>query len=241
MILHCNAMFIHELEESAMKKLLYLCAVFAVLAMLSSCASFFASMFGFEVDAPETPQSSMVLVELIACEDRVNCDAQNSLVKNSFQSGFFPVVTGPGGAEVPFNHIEALTEAGLVFFKENIPAGTYTLEGIRYLWMTNYNFLHSPIKDLKFDGQREDEFIEVKYYPMPQPITMEIQPGSVASFGRIQVYYQTKYAAEGSREADDEYDLAAFSYEGIYPEDRTVLNLMDKWQYGSWPDWNRRK
>jgi hypothetical protein len=49
-----------------------------------------------------------------------------------------------------------MRESGLVFFKENLQPGTCILQGIRYLWMSDYAFMNSPIREMEFDGQRTE-------------------------------------------------------------------------------------
>ena len=179
------------------------------------------------------------MVELIAYTAGEAGSETSSLMKNTAQSGFFPVVYGPDGGEVPFRHIEGLTEAGLVYFMENLKPGLYSLEGFRYVWMTDYAFLNSPVKDLKFDGQRT-EWVQRDFHPLPSPIKIDVKPGTTTSFGRYKVYYELKELSSDKR-IDDGTRLILFSYDNILPQDRSLLNLIEKWQYGSWPAWAARK
>jgi hypothetical protein len=222
-----------------MKKIITISLILGMVLLVSSCTSFIAGLAGFNVDPPASADSSLVLVELIAYTAGEAGTETSSLMKNTVQSGFYPVVFGPDGTEIPFKHIDALSEAGLVFFLENIPSGLYSLEGFRYVWMTDNAFLNSPIKELKFDGQRTD-MVERNFYPLPSPVKIEIKPGTTASFGRYKVYYELK-ELDSDTKLDDGTRMVLFSYDNILPNDTNLLDLIEKWQYGSWPDWNARK
>lgn len=211
---------------------------------LSSCVSLLASLLGIEVEPPDSPESSLLFVELIAFTDGQSGTRDSDMVANGFSSGFFPVVVDEDGNEVSFVNIEAMTEAGLVFHHANLDPGTYTLKGFRYLWMTDYNFLNSPIKDLKFDGQRDDEFIETEFHPLPEPITLEVEPGTVASFGSYKAYYLLKESVYRQKpempKQDDENKMVEFGFLGINPDDTHLLEMMRDWTHSGWVEWNKR-
>jgi hypothetical protein len=137
-----------------------------------------------------------------------------------------------------------MTEAGLVFHHANLDPGTYTLKGFRYLWMTDYNFLNSPIRDLKFDGQRKDEFIETEFLPLPEPIYITVEPGTVHTLGVYELYYElqeTLYQRNPEMpRQDDAYKLVDYSYQHINPDDPHLLALMTEWQHPAWIEWNKR-
>ncbi len=140
-------------KEVRYKNFLALLLVLITLT-LSSCASLMAGLLGFDVAPPASSESSLLFVELVAYTDGQRGTMDDDVVEVNFTSSFIPVVVDENGKEVSFSVIEGMTEAGLVFYKENLEPGSYTLQGIRYLWMTDYAFMNSPpIKDMEFDGR----------------------------------------------------------------------------------------
>lgn len=211
---------------------------------MTSCASMLAGMFGLEVDPPATEDSSLLFVEMIAYTRLEDGTRSDSLMEINFRRGFYPIVVDQAGNEVRFEHIEALASAGIIYHSANIPSGTYTLKGFRYLWMTHHNFMHSPIKDLKFDGQRSDEFIEIQELALPEPVQITVKPGTVASLGSYKFYYELQeyeyIKNDNLQRKDDEYRLNMFRYEDVNPNDTHLLELMQDWTYKPWKLWNER-
>ena len=220
------------------------CMVILLVLLSTSCASMLAGMFGLEVDPPESEDSSLLFVELIAYTWDEEGTRSDSLVEVNYRRGFFPIVVDEMGNEVAFSHIEGMSEAGIVYHSANLPVGNYMLKGFRYLWMTHYNFMHSPIVKLKFDGQRKDEFIEIQEYPLPEPVKITVEPGKVASLGSYKLYYELReydYIRDDNLvRMDDDYKMISLRYENINPEDTQVLKLMQNWTYKPWVLWNQR-
>lgn len=218
--------------------------ILTILLVGTSCASLLAGMFGLEVDPPESPESSMLLVELRAYTWDQTGERDDDLAVMTYMSGFYPIVVDQYGNEIPFNHIEALSSAGIIFHSANISGGSYTLKGFRYLWMTRDNFMNSPIKDLKFDGQRNDQFIEIQEYPLSKPIEIDVKPGTVHSLGSYKVYYELRdydYVKDDTLvRKDDMNKMVKWEYEELNPNDTHVLTMMQDWTYEPWKLWNRR-
>ena len=229
----------HSLKHAAIITLIVLVAL-----TMTSCASMLAGMFGLEVDPPVAVDSSLLFVEMIAFTEGEEGTRSDSLVEVNFRRGFYPIVVDQAGNEVSFDHIEGLASAGIIYHSANIPSGTYTLKGFRYLWMSHYNFMHSPIKDLKFDGQRSDEFIEIQELALSEPVQITIKSGTVASLGSYKIYYELQEIEyrknENLQRKDDEYRLNMFRYVDINPRDTHLLEMMQDWTYKPWKLWNER-
>lgn len=231
-----------EKTKKVLKVFVLIVGIASILT-LTSCASLLASMFGFEVNAPENSDSSLLFVELVAYTWDQSGAVDDSLIQVNYMSGFFPVVVDERGEELPFSVIEGLTTAGLIYYRENISSGKYTLKGFRYLWMSRYAFMNSPIKDLKFDGQRSD-WVEVQFYELPEPITIDLKAGTADSLGRYKVYYELReydYTRNDNlKREDDSYKMILFRYEDILPKDTSTLELMKQWKYKPWQLWAQR-
>lgn len=210
---------------------------------LSSCASLMAGLLGFDVAPPASSESSLLFVELVAYTEGQQGTVDDDVVEVNFTSGFFPVVVDENGKEVPFSVIEGMTEAGLVFYKENLQPGTYTMQGIRYLWMTDYAFMNSPIKDMEFDGQRT-EWVERQFFALDEPVSLELKPGSTDSLGRYKAYFELmsdQYEKDPNLSVeDDENKAVLFRIESAEPENKETLKLMNNWTYEPWQLWNQR-
>lgn len=231
-------------KKRSLKQVAIITLIVLVALTMTSCASMLAGVFGLEVDPPVSQDSSLLFVELIAFTGDEEGTRSDSLIEVNYRRGFYPIVVDQAGNEVFFNHIEGLTSAGLIYHSANIPAGTYTLKGFRYLWMTHHNFMNSPIKDLKFDGQRSDEFIEIQELALPEPVQITIKPGAVASLGSYKLYYELQEYAyiknDDLQRKDDEYRMNMFRYEDIKPNDTHLLVMMQDWTYKPWKLWNER-
>ncbi|MDD3996826.1 MAG: hypothetical protein PHH86_03835 [Sphaerochaetaceae bacterium] len=232
------------MEKKIMKRIILGVAILTLIFVSTSCATMLAGMLGLEVDPPESVESSLLFVELRAYTWNQSGERDDDVLDLNYTSGFYPIVINQYGNEVAFDHIEGLTDAGIIFHSANLPAGNYTLKGFRYLWMTRYNFLNSPIKDLKFDGQRKDQWIEIQEYPLPTPIEIVVQPGTVHSLGSYKVYFELRdydYVRDDNLvRQDDDYKMVKWEYEEINPKDTLILNMMQKWTYKPWQLWNQR-
>lgn len=218
-----------------MKRIVVLVGVAIVL--LSSCATILGGLVGQlfpEVDPPESADASMAVVELIAyTEGEAGTDGSRTF-NNLVNSGFYPVVTDGSGNELHFGNIDALADAGMVYYAENIDAGTYTLKGFRYLWMTHDDYMNTPIKELKFDGQNDAEWQQTSFYPLPEPLTFSVGASTIESFGRFNVHYTLK------DEGDERYSIDKWEYVAVSPDDKEVLSIMKDWRSGNWTNWNAR-
>ena len=205
--------------------------------LISSCATILGGLIGQlfpTVDAPEGPSSSMLVVELIAYTRGEEGTEESRNYNNLVNSGFFPVVVGPGGFELAFQNIDAVATSGMLYVEENIQPGTYTLEGFRYLWMTHTDYVNTPIKDLKFDGQNAAEWQRTNFYPLPSPVKIQVKPGAVQTLGRYTVFYTLKDTG------DERYNTASWEYQQILPETDNSLRVMKSWEANNWPAWSER-
>ena len=232
------------MKKTIMKRVFLVVAILTLLFVTTSCASLLAGMLGLEVDPPQTPESSLLFVELRAYTWDQSGERDDDVIELNFMSGFYPIVVDQSGNEVTFDYIEGLTDAGIIYHSANLPAGNYTLKGFRYLWMTSDNFLNSPIKDLQFDGQRNDQWIEIQEYPLPKPIQIAIKPGTVHSLGSYKVYFELRdydYVRDDNLvRKDDLNKMVKWEYEETNPNDTFVLDMMQDWTYKPWQLWNER-
>ncbi len=230
-------------KRSMVQKVLLAMLLVWIIFTFSSCASLMAGLLGFDVAPPATSDSSLLFVELVAYTEGQRGTVDDDVVEVNFTSGFFPVVVDESGKEVPFSVIEGMTEAGLVFYKENLEPGIYTLQGIRYLWMTDYAFMNSPIRDMEFDGQRTD-WVERQFFALDEPVSMELKAGSADSIGRYKAYFELmsdQYEKNPNMSVeDDENKAVLFRIESAEPENKMTLQLMKKWTYEPWQLWNIR-
>ncbi len=226
-----------------MKKVLTALLMVLITISLGSCASLMAGLLGFDVAPPESNDASLLFVELIAYTDGQRGTVDDDVVEVNFTSGFFPVVEDGDGNEVPFSVIEGMTEAGLVYYKENLKPGTYTLKGVRYIWMSDYAFMNSPIKDMEFDGQRTD-WVERQFFALDEPVVLELKPGTADSMGSYKAYFELmsdQYRKNPSLTMeDDENKAVLFRIESAEPNNKTVLSMMQEWTYEPWQLWNQR-
>lgn len=207
-----------------MKKLL-----FAATGMLFlfSCISLFP-----EVVTVSNDTSSLIVFEM---EPTTSIKTSRGVHKNRFRvntvnSGFYPVVIDPDGNEVSFRLFEGSTRGGTYYYKENMNAGTYKITGIRYLYMTHYDFIHTPIKDLKFDGQRQAAWSKTEFYPLPQPVSINVRPSKMESLGRYSFFFET---VGDDKPLDDlRWKITQLKYENIEPENKNSLQDMKNWRAG---------
>lgn len=125
-----------------------------------------------------------------------------------------------------------MRESGLVFFKENLQPGTYTLQGIRYLWMSDYAFMNSPIREMEFDGQRT-EWMERQFFALDEPVKLQRKPGCADSLGRCMACFQLMGDQYGKGPnlvvVDDENKAVLCRIESAEPGNKETLNLMNNW------------
>ncbi len=218
-----------------MKKALALAAIAAL--VLSSCATILGGILGEmfpAVDEPKNPDSSMIVIELIAYTDGEEGTIDSRNYNNLPNSGFYPVVEGPDGTELSFESLDSSTRSGFIYWASNVQSGNYTLTGFRYLWMTHDDYMNTPIKDLQFEGQNDAAWQKKSFYPLAEEITEEIQAGTVASMGRYKVYYTLK------EEGQERFNIESWEYSGIDPNSTNALADMKNWRSGNWPAWNQR-
>ncbi len=186
------------------------------------------------VDQPKTEASSLLTLELVASTSEERRTAFSRTMQNLVQSGFYPVVIGPGGNEVSFENYDLSPNAGMIYFKENLPPGVYTLVGFRYLWVKLDELPQIPGRERSFDGQRTAEWQQVEFHPLRRPIPLYLRPGTVDSLGRYTVRYEKE-------ERGTEYHaLSNWRYYRVQPADDHVLRVMKGWYSGNWTAWNVR-
>ena len=218
-----------------MKRILIL--AIGVLVLFSSCATILGGLFGElfpAVDPPDGPAASMLMVELIAFTEGEAGTEESRNYNNLVNSGFYPVVTDTSGREVRFGNIDSLANNGMVYWAENLEPGEYKLEGFRYLWMTHDDFMTTPIKDLKFDGQNEAKWQKRNFYDLPESVKIEIGSGTIVSLGKYSVYYTLRGIG------DEKDNIVSWEYRLIDPSDREILSQIKPWRSGNWPEWNER-
>jgi|GEM_PF-4299972 len=157
---------------------------------------------------------------------------------NMVNTGFYPVVTDSDGNEVSFRLFEGSTRGGTYYYLENVKPGKYTVTGFRYLYMTHYDFIHVPIKDLKFDGQRKEAWQKTDFYPLPKPVTVQVRPGKMESLGRYVFYFET--VAEKEPLADLRWKITTLNFESVEPDNKNSLQDMKNWRGGEWVNWNTK-
>ncbi len=212
-----------------------LITVVVALAALGAGTGCMGSLFPRVEPVSEPGQSSLIAIEAVIHER----DPHGNLSDHSIQlftSGFYPVITGPDGAEMALDMFDASARGGTYWFKGNVAPGTYTVTGFRYLWMTQHDFLHTPIKDLGYDGQSEAAWVQRQFFPLPEPVQVTVKPGQVVSLGRYSMTFATYGNAQPA--AEDRRRCAEHVYTAIEPKNINVLQDMKHWRAGNWPAWN---
>ncbi len=218
-----------------MKRLL-LVGVAAVL-LLASCASPPPLIRDTEppsVAPPRDEASSLLAVELIAYTSGQRGTEGSRKVLNQPESGFYPVVLGPGGEEVRFYNHDHDPDSGMIYYRENLSPGVYTLIGFRYQWVRMYDLQRLPAHQRYFDGQRRQPWQQSTMLNLPRPVPLYLRPGSVDSLGRHVISYELE------KQGDHYYALSTWRYRRSSPGDTHVLQVIKNWYAGAWPMWNAR-
>ncbi|MCB9482198.1 MAG: hypothetical protein H6680_10330 [Desulfobacteraceae bacterium] len=163
-------------------------------------------------------------------------DIETEFNLNTFASGFFPVIEAPDGSEVNFKIFEGSADTGILYYKENVMPGVYKVKGFRHLWMTHTDFMHTPIKDLKFNGQSNEKWIQKDFYPFDKKINITVNQGKMESLGKYSFKFKPFEAVEGKTE--NRRKAHSFVYKIIEPQNKTALSVMKNWRAGNWPEWN---
>ncbi len=209
----------------------------AVLFLLVSCAAGVPRLreeIPPFVDPPESEASSLLAVELIPFTEGQRGTAASRTMINLPESGFYPVVIGPGGKEVDFSIHELSPFAGMIFYKENLSPGAYILTGFRYFWMSPEDRDALPWEERTFDGRIIHEDQNTKLLKLRRPSVLYLKPGSVMSLGR----YSLSYTLQDDQE--NPFALDRWRYRRVEPFHNHVLQVIRGWYSGSWPAWNAR-
>ena len=205
--------------------------------MLASAFSF-AQLFP-KVDKPTSEDMSMLVVQFAK-----DTDGKMEIVSNMNFTGWAPVVEGPDGKIVPFRNFDAGADMTNIYYSENLPAGTYTLKGFNHLY-TNYTKLdeykaqtgeelarYAPYENLPYH--------EVQFFPISQPVVVELIPNKMMSLGSLGVQYKWISGAAGT--TDDRWkaveDFSKITMEK--PLDDYVLRYMKSWATPKWKKWNAK-
>ena len=208
----------------------------ASVLMMVSCATepVYRTEFPPPVKAPESEASSLLVVELIAYTSGQRGTAVSRMMENLPEAGFYPVVIGPGGKEITFSNYDISPNSGMVFYRENLSPGVYTLIGFRYLWLSEKDMTLMPPQHQYFDGQRAAPWQQTKLLALRRVVPIYLKPGTVESLGRYTIYY-THLGAD-----EDPYRLEGWRYRRTEPANKHVLSVMKHWHTANWTKWNAR-
>jgi len=217
-----------------MKRLTIFFAAFLFLGLLSSQAQLFP-----RVDRPSSDGMSLIALEF-GRED----EGKIIMANNVAWSGWAPAVTGPDGKEIPFRNYDSGADITNIYYAENLTAGEYTLTGFYHVY-TDFDKLdehrsktgeeeltrYAPYENLPYHVRQ--------HFPLSSPVTINLDPNTMASFGTFIVKYRHFEAFYGGtsnvRSKVVEED---FEYVSEKPHDNHILRYMKPWRTPAWKKWN---
>lgn len=188
------------------------------------------------VNPVEKPgESSMLVVEAKILEN-YGMGFRNSSIQ-TVDEGWYPLVKGPGGKLIEFRLFDAGSKGGPYYYAENIPAGKYTLKGWRYLWMTQNDFLTTPIKDLSFTGPEPQSFQQKIDYLLKKPHSVNLKRGTIDTLGT----YSFKYEVVSAKNMNANNRRKPVSFEWLQHDfsGKNVMSDMKTWTEENWAGWNK--
>lgn len=180
-------------------------------------------------------ESSMLVVEAKILEN-YGMGYRNSSIQ-TVDEGWYPLVQGPDGKLVKFRLFDAGSKGGPYYYAENIPAGKYNIKGWRYLWMTQNDFLTTPVKDLAFTGPQAKNFQQKIDYLLEKEHSINLKHGTIATLGTYSFKYEVVSAK--NMNADDRRKPVSFEWLKHDYTGRNIMSDMKTWKEDNWATWNK--
>ncbi len=209
-----------------MKRGLSVALIVVAITLLSGCMSLFTAL---SVEEPLTGESSMLVVEI--------GENYNYLVNNNY-TGWAPIVKDSNGNVVPFQMINAISNAATIYVAANITPGVYTMTGLRHVY-TDYGLLKDGDYP-EYEPYVERPYHVQQFFPLEKPIKVTVPVKSMTTLG----YYDISFEWNGGGFAgkDDRWKAVESTVKiKSNPESKKLLQVI-KYSMNSdnWKLWNER-
>jgi len=217
-----------------MKKIIGLLIV-SFVGITTSFAGLFPS-----VSKPSSPDASMIVLQF-------GIDDAGKLIGCANTSAFawVPVVKDSDGNIIKFRVFNGGVDMTTIFYKENLKAGEYTLEGFNHVYL-DYGKLDAyriekgtkeAAKEAPYDNLPYDV---VQFFALDEPVKLNLEPNKIMSFGNYGVKYKYKGGLAGT--TDDRWMLVEDETKIILAnsEDQSLLNYISSWATKKWRMWNAK-
>ncbi|MFA7672161.1 MAG: hypothetical protein WCY53_07920 [Sphaerochaetaceae bacterium] len=211
-----------------MKKIALLVLSVSIILSLTGCFSF-ASLWPF-VEAPDSPNDSMIVLEAGQIED-----GRSTNLNNLNYSGWAPWVVDSNGNTVAFKNFDTESRLDSLYYAENLSAGTYTLKGFLHLYI-DYSKLSE--KEFASYGPFNNYHYHVtQKFELDKPVTLNLRAAEMATFGRYYISFEYTEGMWGT--GDHRYRIKENSVSiKSDSSDKKALRVIKNWHTPGWKLWN---
>lgn len=193
------------------------------------------------IDEPNSPDASMVVLQF-----SVDKDYSLSAYPNSNAFMWAPILKNEAGELVEFDAFLGGNELmSNVYYKENIVAGKYTLEGFQFVY-TDFGKLdeyRAKTGDKKGPYKHFYDYDEVPYhirqvFPLEKSIEFVVEPNKMVTLGHYVIKHRMKEGAMGT--SDDRYRMERVEIMMADSEDQSLLSFLKAKGSKKWRPWNEK-